>query len=177
MSALRKPDFSTDYYYPQAQPHEVINQPNIVQRSASPAQRTSPAQPTKLVKPKAFHSNNLPKKLKTLSLIQKSSFGVAIATMTASISLYVSTVKIPDIWSQEYQHLENLQLQERQLVAVNETIKYQIAQEAGQDKRLIVSKPESAIFVSPAKVQVRKPADPQQSQQEIAKLKYESLGY
>ncbi|PSB12201.1 hypothetical protein C7B62_02885 [Pleurocapsa sp. CCALA 161] len=169
MSALRKPDFSTDYYYPQAQPHEVVNQPNIVQRS--------PEQPTKLVKPKAFRTNNLPKKLQTLSLIQKSSFGLAIATMTASISLYVSTVKIPDLWSQEYQHLENLQLQERQLVAVNETIKYQLAQAAGQDKRLTIPEPESAIFVSPAQVQARKPVDRQPSQQEIAKLKYESLGY
>jgi hypothetical protein len=163
MSALRKPDFSTDYYYPQVQPQ-------IVQRS--------PVQPAKVVKSKVFpDSNTLPQNLKTLSLIQKTSFGLAITTMTASISLYVSTVKIPQLWSQEYQHLEDLQLQERQLVAVNETIKYQIAQEAGQDKNLSISKPESAIFINPAQVQTRKPADLQQTQSKIAKLKYNSLGY
>lgn len=170
MSALRQPDFSTDYYYPQAQPNEVANQPNIVQRS--------PVKPKTLVKSKAFRdSHSLPQKLKTLSLIQKASFGLAIATMTASISLYASTVKIPKLWSQEYQHLEDLQLQERQLVAVNETIKYQIAQEAGRDKSLTISKPEAAIFISPAKVQTKNPADLNQTQQKIAELKYNSLGY
>jgi hypothetical protein len=97
--------------------------------------------------------------------------------MTASISLYVSTVKIPQLWSQEYQHLEDLQQQERQLVAVNETIKYQIAQEAGKNKSLIISKPESAIFINPAQVKTRKPADLQQTQSKIAELKYNSLGY
>jgi hypothetical protein len=170
MSALRKPDFSSDYYYPQAQPNEVVNQPNIVQRS--------PVKKAKVVKSKAFpNSQALPKNLKTLCLIQKSSFGLAIATMTASISLYVSTVKIPQLWSQEYQHLENLQQQERQLVAVNETIKYQIAQEAGKNKSLTISKPESAIFINPAQVKTRKPADLQQTQSKIAELKYNSLGY
>lgn len=170
MSALRKPDFSPDYYYPQVQPNEVVDQPNLVQRS--------PVQPVKVVKSKAFsNSQALPKNLKTLCLIQKSSFYLAIATMTASISLYVSTVKIPQLWSQEYQHLEDLQLQERQLVAVNETIKYQIAQEAGQNKNLIISKPESAIFINPAQVQTRKPAAFQQNQAKIAELKYNSLGY
>lgn len=170
MAALRKPDFSSDYYYPQAQPNEVVNQPNIVQRS--------PVQPAKLVKSKAFpKSQALPKNLKTLCLIQKSSFCLAIATMTASISLYVSTVKIPQLWSQEYQHLEDLQQQERQLVAVNETIKYQIAQEAGKNKSLSISKPESAIFINPAQVKPRNPADLQQTQSKIAELKYNSLGY
>jgi hypothetical protein len=170
MSALRKPDFSSDYYYPQAQPNEVVNQPNIVQRS--------PVKKAKVVKSKAFHNSQaLPKNLKTLCLIQKSSFCLAIATMTASISLYVSTVKIPQLWSQEYQHLEDLQLQERQLVAVNETIKYQIAQEASQNKSLAISKPESAIFINPAKVQTRKPVELQQTQSKIAELKHNSLGY
>ncbi|MFM2311446.1 MAG: hypothetical protein RLZZ04_722 [Cyanobacteriota bacterium] len=170
MSALRQPDFSTDYYYPPVQPNQAVHQPNIVSRSPNP--------PAKLVKSKAFHdSTTLPQNLKTLSLIQKGSFAVAIATMTASISLYASTVKIPKLWSQEYQHLEDLQLQERQLIAVNESIKYQIAQEAAQDKHLSISKPESAIFISPAKVAPRKPVDLEQNQQQIAELKYNSLGY
>lgn len=178
MSALRKPDFLSDYYYPQAQQCEVVNQPNIVQRLASPAQRESPVEKAEVVKSKAFpNSQVLPKNLKTLCLIQKSSFGLAIATMTASISLYISTVKIPQLWSQEYQHLEDLQLQERQLVADNEKIKYQIAQEAAQNKNLTISKPESAIFINPAQVQPKKPANLQQTQSKIAELKYNSLGY
>jgi hypothetical protein len=170
MSALRQPDFSTDYYYPPVQPNQEVHQPNIVDRSPNP--------PAKLVKSRAFRdSTTLPQNLKTLSLIQKGSFAVAIATMTASISLYASTVKIPKLWSQEYQHLEDLQLQERQLIAVNESIKYQIAQEASQDKNLSISKPESAIFLRPAKVGSRKSVDLEQNQQQIAELKYNSLGY
>jgi hypothetical protein len=167
MSALRQSDFSTDYYYPPTQPQEETEQPNIVRRS-----------PARVFQSQAFHdSNTLPKNLKTLSLIQKGSFALAIATMTASISLYASTVKIPKLWSQEYQHLEDLQLQERQLVAVNETIKFQLAQEASQDSHLTISKPESAIFMSPAKVQAKKVSDLEQNQQKIAELKYNSLGY
>jgi hypothetical protein len=167
MSALRQSDFSTDYYYPPTQPQEAVKQPNVVKRS-----------PAKVFQSQAFHdSNTLPKNLKTLSLIQKGSFALAIATMTASISLYASTVKIPKLWSQEYQHLEDLQLQERQLVAVNETIKFQLAQEASQDSQLSISKPESAIFISPAQVQARKVSELDQTQQKIAELKYNSLGY
>ena len=51
--------------------------------------------------------------------------------------------------------LENLQLQERQLIAINETLKYQIAREAGHDSRLSVTKPESAVFISPAKIEAK----------------------
>jgi hypothetical protein len=174
MSALRQPDFSTDYYYPPVQPNQAVHQPNIV----SPSPNQPAKQSTKLVKSKAFRdSATLPQNLKTFSLIQKGSFAVAIATMTASISLYASTVKIPKLWSQEYQHLEDLQLQERQLIAVNESIKYQIAQEASQDKNLSISKPESAIFLRPAQEAPRKSLDLEQNQQNIAELKYNSLGY
>lgn len=170
MSALRQPDFSPDYYYPESEPNELVNQAPIAKRS--------PEQTAQVIKSKAFpNSQTLPKNLKTLSLIQKGSFAIAIATMTASISLYASTVKIPKLWSQEYQHLEDLQLQERQLVAVNETIKYQIAQEAGRDQRLSISKPESAIFISPAKVRAKNSADLEKNQQKIVELKYNSLGY
>jgi hypothetical protein len=174
MSALRQPNFSAEYYCPPVTPKQEVQQPNNV----SPALNQSANQPDKLVKSKTFHdSTTLPQNLKTLSLIQKGSFVVAIATMTASISLYASTVKIPKLWSQEYQHLEDLQIQERQLIAVNESIKYQIAQEASQDKNLSISKPESAIFISPAKVAPRKPVDLEQNQQKIAERMHHSLGY
>ncbi|MEO1466814.1 MAG: hypothetical protein AAFR89_11445 [Cyanobacteria bacterium J06633_1] len=170
MSALRQPEFDPNYYYSSAPQQEVVNQPKNVTQS--------PAKKAKIVKSKAFpHANTLPNKLKTLSLLQKGSFGLAIATMTASISLYASTVKIPQQWSQEYHHLEDLQLQERQLIAINETIKYQIAQEASQDDRLAISAPDSAIFIRPAKVRAKQktPADP--VKQKTLELKHNSWGY
>ena len=168
MSALRQPDFNADYYYAEPQANPVVDRP----------QTARPQVTKKVVKSKAFRAaNTLPKKLKTLSQIQKGSFALAIATMTASIGLYASTVKIPKLWSQEYQNLEDLQLQERQLVAINETIKYQIAQEASQDNRLEISKPESAIFISPAQVKPRQAPTSSPSQEKTVELKHNSWGY
>ena len=71
MSALRQPDFSSDNYYPQTQLNEVVHppQPQIVPQSSITK--------AKVVKPKAFRaSNTLPKNLRTLSLLQKGSFGL-----------------------------------------------------------------------------------------------------
>jgi len=169
MSALRQPDFDYDYYYARQQAQPIVEQPKI----AKPQVRKS-----KVVKSKAFHSaNTLPKNLKTLSQLQKGSFAMAIATMTASICLYASTVHIPKLWSQEYRNLEDLQLQERQLVAINETIKYQIAREASTDERLEISQPESAIFINPAKIQPKKALDANASQQKTVELKHNTWGY
>ena len=131
-----------------------------------------------IVKPKTFHqASTLPNNIKVLLLLQKGSFGLAMASIMTSIGVYVSTVQIPKLWSQEYQHLENLQRQERQLIAINETIKYQIAREAGDDHQLSVSNPESAVFVTPAKIEVKSTESIRQSQQAIAKLKHSSFGY
>ena len=144
MSALRQPDFYTNYHHPEPQP-KLEPKPQKLKKTSSTK--------AKIIKSKSFPAANiLPKHLKTLSLLQKGSFGLAIATMASSVGMYFSTVNIPKQWSKEYRHLEDLQLQERQLVAINETIKYQIAQEASQDHSLSISKPESAIFISPAKV-------------------------
>jgi len=165
MSALRQPNFSTEYYSPQGQPQQIKDQTQVVSSA-------------KIVKTKAFSSSTtLPRNLKVLSLLQKGSFGLAIASMTASIGLYISTVHIPKLWSQEYQHLENLQRQERQLVAINETIKYQIAQEAGQDDRLAISKPESAVFINPAEIKINNSSKMNNKQNQAVELKPNSLGY
>lgn len=168
MSALRQPDFYSEHYTSKMQP--AIADKSNRQLAARPSKKQ-----TKTVYPATFSQrNSLPKKLKTLSLIQKGSFGLAIASMTASLSLYVSTVQIPKLWSQEYQYLEDLQLQERQLIAVNETIKYQMAREASKNKELSVSQPESALFVSPAKVSPKVLAT---EPSEAVELERGSLGY
>ena len=169
MPALRQPDFSKNYY-PKT-PTQQANHQNSVARK--PQIRSA-----KVLKTKTFPTaNTLPNHLKTLSLLQKGSFGLAIASMAASIGLYMSTVQIPKLWSQEYQHLEDLQRQERQLISINETIKYQIAQEASQNSNLAISKPESAVFIDPAKVELRKQPDNRKNQFEEVALKYGGLGY
>jgi hypothetical protein len=171
MSALRQPDFPAEYYSPRMPLHKIAHPPQV-----TGSQTLTNA--IEVVKPKSFSSSNtLPNKFKALSLLQKASFGLAIASMTTSIGVYISTVRIPKLWSQEYQHLENLQRQERQLIAINETIKYQIAYEARQDSNLSVSMPESAVFVTPAKVEPRRKNSIGKDKQTIQKLKHKNYGY
>lgn len=169
MSALRQADFTTEYYSPRLQPQQY---PEIIKQSQ--------VQPTKVLKTCSFNqSQTLPHNLKVLSLLQKSSLGIALASLSVSIGLYISTVQIPKLWSQEYQNLEDLQRQERQLIAINETIKYQTAQAASQDKNLSISTPESAVFIPPAKITNKQETltviNEQQAQ--TVKLKHNSLGY
>ena len=184
MSALRQLDFHE--YYPQGQAQQrndtrrskfSVSQSRTQTENYQHLVRTQ-VKSGKVLNKKAFPaSNNLPHNLKALSLLQKGSFGLAIASMTASIGLYISTVQIPKLWSQEHQHMEDLQLQERQLISINETIKYQIAQEANQNNSLAISKPESAVFISPAKVESRQQSSNTADELEAAALKYSSLGY
>ena len=92
--------------------------------------------------------------LQLLKLLQRGSSGVAIVMMSGSIALYLATVRIPQQWTQEYEKLEALQRQERQLVALDESLKYEIAQQAEQsDWELSAIAPESTIFLQKAKVE------------------------
>ena len=166
MSALPKPYVPAEY------------SSSVGDRQTTPSRviETHSKRP-KVVKPKTFYrSNTLPNNLKVLSLLQKCSFGLAIVSLTTSIGVYISTVQIPKLWSQEYQHLEDLQRQERQLIAINETIKYQIAKEAGDDSGLSISKPESAVFVSPAKIEAKSDRPTAKNNQDV-ELKHSSYGY
>lgn len=171
MSALRQSDFLPEYYAPQSRPtkrryqeKKKINQPQTNK--------------SKVVKSRTFsQSNNLPNNLKILSLAQQTSFAMALVSMATSIGVYISTVQIPDIWSQEYQNLEYLQRQERQLVSINETMKYQIAKEASKSKKLSISKPNSALFINPTQIKPRVESKNSQQKQELINLKYGSLGY
>lgn len=146
MSALRQPQFPAEYYSGSQLPQprkSAINRPNKFRRP------NSSSRPTQL-----HQSLKLPIKLQILLLLQKGSFGLALISMATSLGVYISSVRIPQLWSQEYQNLENLQRQERQLTAINETLKYQIAQQAREQKQnLTWQKPEEAVFVTPATVE------------------------
>ena len=170
MSALRQLDRDR-YYSPQPQDKGV-------RHSDRTQVKTAPPQIRKVVKDRNFpQQNRLPQNLKLLSALQKTSFGLALVSMLASTGLYISTVQIPRLWSQEYRNLEDLQRQERELIAINEKIKYQIAREAGQNKRLSISKPESAVFINPAQVNSKARLETPRNNQEVVKIKYNNLGY
>ena len=124
MSALRKPVF------PAASPRRQRSQRKKRTAGYHPKANNTRAnnnrQGTSVVAPSTQNSavsQRLPVKLQVLLLLQRSSLGLAIISMAASVGLYISTVRIPQLWSQEYQNLETLQRQERQLTAINETLK------------------------------------------------------
>lgn len=179
MSALRQPDFDPKSYSQGILPQQAGDPEGYGSRNRNrQINQQARAKSAKVVRSKSFSSRTtLPSNLKSLSLLQKGSFGLAIASMSVSIGLYMSTVQIPKLWSQEYQQLENLQRQERQLIAINETIKYQTAKEAAQDDRLSVSEPESAIFLTPAKVEQKNLSNTQKNDFETDELKHSGYGY
>jgi hypothetical protein len=91
--------------------------------------------------------------LQLLTWLQKGSSSVAAIAMLSSISVYIATVRIPQLWTQEYQNLEELQLQERQLVAIDESLKYEIAQKAQQTElKMSPISPENTVFLKPNSV-------------------------
>ena len=170
MSALRQPAFEPQYYSPKPQ---FQSPPNNYQKLANPKRK----QTSKIVKSRSFpQQNRLPQNLQLLSLLQKGSFGLALVSLAASLGLYTSTVRIPELWSQEYRNLENLQRQERELTAINEKIKYQIAHEASKDNRLAISQPDSAVFIAPAKINL-KHSPSLNSEHQNHSIKRASLGY
>ena len=124
-------------------------------------------------------TQKIPVKLQILLLLQKSSFCLALFSMTASLGLYITTVRIPQLWSQEYKNLETLQQQERQLTAINETLKYQLARQAKQQhNKLLLQQPQDAVFISPAKISINQQLDKEQNKDtELVKFKNKSLGY
>ncbi len=118
MSALPQPDYREAMYPlnpPASPPEKVVS-------TSSPVTKT-----TKLSRKK--RSSAL---LQLVSFAQVSSSVLAGTVMLGSIGVYLTTVRIPQLWSQEYENLENLQRQERQLVAIDEALKYSLAEQATQ---------------------------------------------
>ncbi len=95
----------------------------------------------------------LPVKIQILLLLQRGSFVLAFTLIVSSIAVYISTVRIPQIWSKEYRNLETLQRQERQLTAINETLKQKIARQAEKaETNLVPLTSTNAIFLPPASI-------------------------
>jgi hypothetical protein len=150
MSAVPHPSFPVPSY-PQKNTassrhnlnRQKISKENTVTTNVS---HISPISNRNLTRPK-----RLPAELQILLLLQKGSFILAFTLIATNISVYLSTVRIPQLWSQEYRNLETLQRQERQLTVTNETLKHQMAQQAGkEEKDLVPLTTANVIFMKPA---------------------------
>jgi hypothetical protein len=71
-----------------------------------------------------------PKRLHTLSQVQKLVSVLTFSLLTTTLGLYAWTVYIPKLWDREFGKLEALQRNERHLLATNETLKHQLAEKA-----------------------------------------------
>ena len=147
MSALPKP---STYTYTTPSKHYPARQKSLRRKTKQPQsekranERTSPISQFPPVQP-------VPAKLKALLLLQKSSLGLAFILIASSIAVYISTARIPELWSKKYQDLETLQRQERELVATNESLKHKLAQQAQQeDSNLVLMGSKNTLFIPPA---------------------------
>lgn len=168
MTALPKP---SSYFYSTPSKNSAPRQKNLrrkIQLDRSSNQTT--VQPTEESGTKTFSSQtsqfpqvqHLPANLRVLLLLQKGSLGLALVLISASIAVYVSTVRIPELWSKKYEQLETLQRQERQLTATNESLKHKLAQQAqNQDNNLNLITSNNIIFIAPASLSKSQSNHPQ----------------
>ncbi|BAU66694.1 hypothetical protein STA3757_40990 [Stanieria sp. NIES-3757] len=151
MSALPKPTFPVQNYSPQSYSNRSRKRKNY--RSQLPSSHHKINQFSNSSVAKLPNKKLLPVQLQILLFLQKSSFGLALVLIASSIAVYVSNVRIPQLWSKEYNNLETLQRQERQLIAINESLKHEIAQQAQEKNNKFVSlSVDNAIFVRPASI-------------------------
>jgi hypothetical protein len=169
MSALPQPSFSVPTYSSKSYSARSRQRKNSRQKIASSrlVKNVSPNQTNKVNVTSVQQltiKKTLPVQLQILLFLQKSSFGLALVLIASSIAVYVSNVRIPQLWSQEYSNLETLQRQERELIAINETLKHEIAQKAQEKNSQLVSlSVDNAIFIPPASIS---PSDNQKQLQE-----------
>ncbi|MEY3826897.1 MAG: hypothetical protein RLZZ148_1715 [Cyanobacteriota bacterium] len=89
-----------------------------------------------------------------LMALEKAMSGVALTLLAGSLGFYAWTVYLPKLWSREYQKLETLQRHERQIIATNESLKHQLAQQAEKPETGLTNpQPAQSIFIPSAKTE------------------------
>ena len=93
----------------------------------------------------------MPLWLRLLIQAQRGSLIIAFVLITATLFVYSSTVYTQQLWSKEYRKLKTLTRNEREMIATNESLKNQLALQAGQPgSGLVPQTPDSTIFLQPA---------------------------
>lgn len=120
--------------------HPVANNPPIQFPVATPAQpiQLPSEQPN-------------PMWLRGLMMAQRGSTLITFCLSVAALAIYSWTVYSQQLWGREYQRLETLQRNERQLTTANESLKNQLATQAGtSESGLILPSSENTIFLQTA---------------------------
>ena len=149
MAAPRSGDSDPRNSLPQSTPRPVRSAP--AQRtkrlsSAQPASESPQADPI----PRAFRPQH-PLWLTLLLWTQRSSSLVTLALGAAILATYGWTVYIQQQWGRDFDRLEAMKKQERQLISTNEVLKNQMAEQAEKPTAgLLLPDPSNAIFLTPA---------------------------
>lgn len=94
---------------------------------------------------------NVPLWLNVLIYAQRGSSVLMVSSVVGMLSVYGWTVHIQDSWGQEYQRLQNLLQQERQLTTSTEALKQQVAETAEDPSaRMALPAPGQMLFLEPA---------------------------
>lgn len=89
--------------------------------------------------------------LTALLKLQQGSFLLTFSLIVGAMVVYGWTVYIQQRWGEEYEQLEALKKQERQLISANEVLKNQMAEQAESPTAgLLLPNPNNAIFLAPA---------------------------
>lgn len=119
----------------------------------NPSQKTAekPSTPGKLFQG-WFINPTVPKQspfwLRVLFRIQTGSSIITGLLVTGVLLVYASTVYVQQEWTQEYRRLEQLQREHRNLIAADEALKHQLANQASQsDAGYVSPSPDNTIFL------------------------------
>ncbi|MGJ3245662.1 MAG: hypothetical protein ACFE0I_06240 [Elainellaceae cyanobacterium] len=110
-------------------------------------------------------SSRAPQWLTLLVAAQRSSMSIMILMVAAVLGVYGWTVFSQQLWSHQYQKLQTLQRNERDLTTANEMLKSESARQAeGSESGLRLPGPDTNMFVRPAPTRPQNPiADPDPS--------------
>ncbi len=99
----------------------------------------------------ARRSRQLPFWVRLLLSIQQGSSVLAFGLACAVLVVYASTVYLQQQWSGEYEHLQALQREQRNLTAADELLKNQLASQAQHpESGLVAPSPTNTIFLPKA---------------------------
>ncbi len=87
---------------------------------------------------------------RSLQILERLLFVCTLGLGTTTISLYSLTVQAQQEWMQEYNHLQNLERYERQLITASEILKNRMAKQAETTATgLVPQNPNTTIFLDP----------------------------
>ncbi|GBF55431.1 cell division protein FtsL [Microcystis sp. 0824] len=150
-------------------------------RVTSPNPTTKPvtqSSPTPTVKPATKSAARVPvaptqkqlvsRQLRSLCLLERIVAVITFCLLGSTLGIYAWTVYIPKVWDKEFGKLETLQRHERHLLATNETLKHQLAQQAEKPETgLTHPQPFQTIFLQRKSAPNLKPAAASQPQSTV----------